>query len=133
MRYKVDGKNISIPDAWIQKTQRDLGLNLPDTIALYLSDEGIKVDPVVTELTNKAKAAGTGAKATGEKKERKAPVRKPDEVKRSVIAALASFINQEEYGVTNVEITNVERMVAFELAGDRYEITLTKKRKPKDE
>lgn len=130
MRYKVEGKNINIPDAWLQKTQHDLGLNLPEAIELYLSDEGIAVNPVVAELTAKAKAAGTTAH-NREIKPRKAPERKPDEVKRAMIAGLAEYTGNI-LGVTNVEVTNIERMIAFEFAGEKYELTLTKKRKPKN-
>jgi hypothetical protein len=127
----ADGRTVNIPDVYIQTNMKNLGLTSAECVEMYLSDEGIKVAPEVLELTAKAKAAGTGAKATGERKERKAPVRKPDEVKRSIIAALASFLDQPEYGTSNVEVTNIERMIAFELGGDKYEVTLTKKRPAK--
>lgn len=132
MRYTLpDGKRIGIPDEFIEKNMRGLGITRAEAIELYLSDEGIEVAPEVVELTEKAKAAGTGAKATGERKERKAPERKPDEVKRAMVAALAEFISGTD-GVTDAAITNVERMVAFEFAGDKFELTLVKKRKPKE-
>ena len=132
MRVNVKGKNINIPEAWLQKTQRDLGLNLQDAVQLYLSDHDVIEPPaVVKEMSEKAKAAHVGAKATGEKKERKAPVRKPDEMKRVIVASLYDFLAQEGR-VSALEVTNIERMIAFELAGDKYELTLTKKRKPKE-
>lgn len=131
MRYKYKGKNINIPDEFIETNMRNLGLTRQAAVDLYLSDEGFISNDQIVAMTEKAKAAGVGAKATGEKKERKAPVRKPDEVKRVVIAALADFIKTHETA-HNVEVMNVERMISFELAGDKYEITLTKKRKPKE-
>ncbi len=130
MRYKVDGKNINIPDIFIEKQMKTLGLSRQEAVDLYLSDEGIKDTPEVNELTMKAKAAGTGAKATGEKTERKAPERKPDEIKRAMIAQIAFYV-EATVGVSNLEITNIERMIAFEYNGEKYEITLTRKRKPK--
>lgn len=136
MRYEItegpnEGKMINIPDNWLQTNIKNLELTLPEAIDMYLSDEGLLINPLVAELTTKAKTAGAGAKATGEKAKRKAPERKPDEVKRAVIAALAEFIGSTEH-VTDVDITNIERMVAFKLGDDNYEITLTKKRKPKE-
>ena len=132
MRVAVEGKNINVPDSYIEKQMKSLGISRQEAVELYLSDEGIVKNETIEELTAKAKAAHTGAKATGERKERKAPVRKPDEVKRAIIAALAEFIRTCDYGVHDVEVTNIERMIAFEFAGDKYEVTLTKKRKPKE-
>ena len=131
MRVMVNGKNVNIPESVIEAGMRE-GLDRAEIVERFLSDEGYKVDPVVAELTEKAKAAGVGAKATGERKERKAPVRKPDEAKRAVIAALADYIAEGSTGATDVNVTNIERMIAFTLAGDNYELTLTKKRKPKE-
>ncbi len=136
MRYTITegpnaGKRINIPDNFIETNMRNLDLTREEAVELYLSDEGYMDNEIVVELTEKAKAAGTGAKAQGEKKERKAPVRKPNEVKRAVIAALAEFIEGTD-GVTGTEVTNIERMIAFELAGERFEVTLTQKRKPKE-
>lgn len=136
MRYTITegpnkGKRINIPEEFIEGNIRGLGITRAEAIDMYLSDEGLLENEIVAELTAKAKDAGVGAKATGEKKERKAPVRKPDEVKRAVIAGLAEYIATQA-GVTGAEVTNIERMIAFELGGDKFEITLTKKRKPKE-
>lgn len=130
MRYKVDGKNVNIPDQVIDLGIKE-GLTRQEAVDRYLSDEGIAVDPTVVALTEKAKAAGTGAKATGEKTKRKAPERKPDEIKRAVIAGLAEYITSQP-GVTNANIANIERMIAFELGDEKYELTLVRKRKPKE-
>jgi hypothetical protein len=136
MRYTITegpntGKRINISDQYIDTNMRNLDITRQEAVDMYLSDEGLLVNPIVEELTEKAKAAHVGAKATGEKTKRKAPERKPDEVKRAVIAALSEFIGSQE-GVSNTTVTNIERMIAFELGGDNYEITLTKKRKPKE-
>ena len=125
------GKRINVPDEYLEKAKHNLGLGLEEAISMYLDDEGFTTNPIVEELTAKAKGAGVGAKATGERKERKAPVRKPDEIKRAIVAQIAYFIEQT-VGVSGLEITNIERMIAFDYAGDKYEITLTKKRKSKE-
>ena len=33
--------------------------------------------------------------------------------------------------VKNVQVTNIERIIAFSIGDDNYELTLSKKRKPK--
>ena len=88
----------------------------------------------MAELTEKAKANGvnTAGRAQGEKKPRKAPKRKPDETKRELIRLLADLLMEtEEPAIENVEVTNIERMIAFSIGDDKYELTLSKKRKPK--
>lgn len=130
MRYPVNGKNINIPDWYIEKQMKTLGISRQEAVDMYLSDEGVDVAPEVIELTMKAKAAGTGAKATGEKKERKAPERKPDDIKRALVDMLYDFLMLTP-DIENVEVTNIERMIAFTVKDDKYELTLTRKRKPK--
>jgi len=59
--------------------------------------------------------------------------RKPNELKGAIIAAFATFLAQtDEFSAENVEITNKERMIAFECGGEKFELTLTQKRKPKN-
>jgi hypothetical protein len=125
------GKRINIPDEFIQRSQKAYDLDLNGAIQMYLDDEGYMENVVVHELTVKAKEAGTTAKNTADKPKRKPPVRKPDELKRTMIASLAEYLGTvDKMGA--IEVTNIERMIAFEFAGDKYELTLTKKRKPKE-
>lgn len=125
-------KTINIPDDVLVQGRKER-LTVKETIERYLSDEGYVVDETVAELTAKAKANGmnTAGRASGEKKPRKAPVRKPDEKKRMLIAGMAKYIAEAYAEVENVEVTNIERMIAFNIGDDKYEITLSKKRKPK--
>lgn len=131
MKRIVDGKTHNIPDDFIRKNiANGIVADEDEAVDLWLSDEGIVVDETVLELTAKAKETGIAHDA-GMKAKRKAPERKPDEVKRAVVAALAKFIGTQD-GVKDVDVTNIERMIAFSLGGDNFEITLTKKRKPKN-
>lgn len=122
-------QTVVIPDEYIKTNCRNLKISNKEAIMMYLSDEGYISNDVVEELTAKAKAAGTGA--VGERKARKAPTRKPDEIKRAMIAALAEFVGSQD-NVKNCEVTNIERIIAFSIADDNYEIVLQKKRKPKN-
>jgi len=135
MRYTINegpnaGKRINIPDAEIEQALRE-GLSRAEAVERFLSDEGLLVDPIVEELTQKAKDNKAVNHDAGAKPKRKAPVRKPDDVKRAIVAALAEFITEQPH-VKDVEVTNVERMIAFAFGDDRFELTLTKKRKPKE-
>lgn len=122
-------QTVVIPDDYIKINTRNLGISTKEAIMMYLSDEGYIFNDVVDELTSKAKSAKVGA--TGERKPRKAPTRKPDEVKRAMIAALHEFVASQE-NVENCNVTNIERMIAFSIGDDNYELVLQKKRKPKD-
>lgn len=125
-------KTVNIPDEVLMQGRKER-LSVKETIERYLSDEGYIVDPTVEELTAKAKANGVNnaGRAQGEKKTRKAPVRKPNETKRMLIKALENCISTLG-NAENVEVTNIERMISFSIGDDRFEVTLTQKRKPKN-
>lgn len=131
----ADGKSktVNIPDEVLLQGRKER-LSVKETIERYLSDEGYIVDPTVEQLTEKAKANkvnGAGRQTADGKKKRKAPTRKPDETKRMLVAALENCLSS--LGNTeNVEVTNIERMIAFSIGEDKYEVTLSKKRKPKE-
>ena len=58
--------------------------------------------------------------------------RKPNATKGSIISELANFLeNDSENAVSNLSITNAERIIAFSIGDDNFELTLTQKRKPK--
>lgn len=124
-------QTVEIPDEVIKKHKRSLGCTTSEAINLFLFDEGYIKNDEVTKLTNKAKANGAGKVKIGCK--RKSPSRKPDEVKRTLIQSFYQYLMSDALGVSiqEVEITNQERVIAFAIGEDNYEITLSKKRKAK--
>ena len=45
---------------------------------------------------------------------------------------MATFLAENsDFSVKKLEITNKERQIAFEIGGEKYELTLVQKRKPK--
>lgn len=87
-------------------------------------------EPTVEE----EKAMRKATKIVGERKKATAPVkreRKEDLVKQELIALLAAALGDGDLEVANVEITNKERMIAFTVGDESFEVMLTKKRKPK--
>lgn len=124
-------QTVEIPDEVIKKHKRSLGCTTSEAINLFLFDEGYIKNDEVTKLTNKAKANGAGKVKIGCK--RKSPSRKPDEVKRTLIQSFYQYLMSDALGISvqEVEITNQERVIAFAIGEDNYEITLSKKRKAK--
>ena len=58
--------------------------------------------------------------------------RKPNELKGAIISAFATFLSENgEISAEKIEILNKERMIAFEVNGERFEVTLVQKRRPK--
>lgn len=130
-------KTINIADEVLMQGKRE-GLSVRETIDRYLSDEGYIVDPTVAELTNRAKVNGVNNAGKTSSGKRKPPTRKPDEIKRALIKNLEEFLSSLDESdiadlnmIHDVQVTNVERIIAFAIKDDRYELTLSKKRKPK--
>lgn len=58
--------------------------------------------------------------------------RKPNATKGGLIAELFEFLTKNSgFSTENVEITNKERQIAFQIGEDKFELTLVQKRKPK--
>lgn len=129
-------KTVEIEDSWIAKQCQLLGISKREAINMWLSDEGYISNDVVEELTAKAKVNKTGAVGASTKP-RKKPERKPDMDKRALIKGLNLYLlsqeckNHTNLTIKNVETTNIERIIAFQIGDDNYELTLSKKRKPK--
>lgn len=132
-------QTVNIDDQWIQKQSVLLGITKREAIMMWLSDEGYISNDTVQELTAKAQANKVGAKAQSDKP-RKRPERKPDAEKRALINYLedcmknlvgGSSLVETSRSVREVGIVNPERIIAFTIGDDTYEITLSKKRKPK--
>lgn len=71
-----------------------------------------------------------------EHKKPTAPVkreRKANPTKEGIVAEIATFLTEKsEFATENVEITNKQGKIAFQIGEDKFEITLTQKRKPKN-
>lgn len=93
-------------------------------------DHGERLDwePSIEE----EKAMRKATKIVGERKKsadgaKKKVVRKEDPDKRLLISLLAQALEQDR--IKNLNITNVERMISFEMGGEFYEVMLTRKNK----
>lgn len=116
--YSNAGKVIDIDDAWLKAKRSELG-STKMAIDTYLVENGLmRADEYEVEK---------GSIVIEPKKKRS---RKPNDVKRELIDCLFhSLLDADKpEGVT---ITNEERTIIFSIGNDHYEITLSKKRKPK--
>lgn len=124
--------------AWIDKNMKLMGWTQEEAESVWEADRAIdkgeRVDfDLSPEQEKKAKKymnAGTRKVPTNYKfGQRK---RKENPTKAGIIAELATFLAENsENACENVEITNKERMIAFKVGENCYELTLTQKRKPK--
>lgn len=132
-------KTVSIPDDYIRVNKKNLGLTTKEAIDLWLFDNDY-IDNAEADALTQAVVANKGHRVGGGSK-RKAPVRKPDYIKRTLISEIKNsleglVLNAESEGYNSIEVSdisipNVERVVRFQLGDDTYELTLSKKRKPK--
>lgn len=59
--------------------------------------------------------------------------KKENATKSGIIAEIAQILTEKsQFSVENLVITNKERQISFEIGGEKYEITLVQKRKPKN-
>ena len=100
-------------------------------------DKGAKMDfdltPEQAKVAKKYTNTGTRKQPTVYNFDTTNRKRKENPTKASIISELAKFLTENsENACENVEITNKERMIAFKVGDNLYELTLVQKRKPKN-
>lgn len=114
-------------------------LDIPEAEAIQLVmddkaiDKGEKLFELSAEQKNVAKKyAGTGTKKRTVYKFDTAKKKKENPVKQKIIAEIERFLNENsEICAENVQITNTERQIFFQIGSNDYELTLVQKRKAK--
>ena len=128
-----NGKTKRIPQADLDRIINGLKVDQETAIEIWLEDEGILINEEQNELDKKAKdnrITATIHQAKAETtKPRKKVERKPDETKESLISKLAETL---ETLADNVKITNIGKIIEFDLKGEHYKLDLIRQRKPKN-
>lgn len=114
-------------------------LDIPEAEAIQLVmddkavDKGEKLFELSPEQKKVAKKyAGTGTKKRTVYKFDTAKKKKENPVKQKIIAEIERFLNENsEICAENVQITNTERQIFFQIGSNDYELTLVQKRKAK--
>ena len=135
MKYNLNGKNINIPDADIERSMKSLELTKEEAIQVWLEDEGYLENEEQEELERKAKenriTATIHQASTKDphKKTQKERVRKENPTKEMVIREIAALLPKF---AEDIEILNVGKLISFRIGEEKYEIDLKQKRKPKE-
>lgn len=124
--------------AWIDKNMKLMGWTQEEAESVWEADRAIDkgervefdLSPEQEKEAKKYMNVGTRKVPTNYKFDQRK--RKENPTKAGIIAELATFLAENsENACENVEITNKERMIAFKVGENCYELTLTQKRKPK--
>ena len=135
MKYNLNGKNINIPDADIERSMKSLELTKEEAIQMWLEDEGYLENEEQEELERKAKenriTATIHQASTKDphKKTQKERGRKENPTKEMVIREIAALLPKF---AEDIEILNVGKLISFRIGEEKYEIDLKQKRKPKE-
>ena len=129
MTYNLNGKNIRIPDAEINKSMKILGLTKDEAVQMWLEDEGYLENEVVEELTAKAKENKVSREAKSDKPRKVVKrERKPDEEKENLIEILSNCLKDNGF---EVNVTNKSKIIEFNVGENHYKLDLIKQRPPK--
>lgn len=127
-----NGKIKKIPQFDLDRIKNGLGVDQETAITIWLADNEIIINEEQEELDKKAKASRITATIHQAKAEttkpRKKVERKTDETKESLIKTLAETLEQL---VDNVQVTNIGKIIEFDLKGEHYKLDLIRQRKPK--
>lgn len=135
MKYNLNGKNINIPDADIERSMKSLELTKEEAIQMWLEDEGYLENEEQEELERKAKenritvTIHQASAKDPHKKTQKERVRKENPTKEMVIREIAALLPKF---AEDVEVLNVGKLISFRIGEEKYEIDLKQKRKPKE-
>ena len=132
MTYDFNGKKIRIADSEIENLVKGLNISTEQAIQIWLEDEGYLENEEQNSLDKKAKESKITATVhqakSDNRKERKPRERKPDEEKEKIISDLAKFL---ENSTENVKITNISKIIEFDIGENHYKLDLVRQRKPK--
>ena len=126
---EINGKTIKIPMSDIVNYIQKLELTQDEAIELWLTDNDYMDNEEVDRLSKQAKDNKTNLRAdTGERKKREV-TKKENPTKEGIIKEVAAML--EKIGAVNIKITNISKLVEFEMDGNNFKLDLVQKRQPK--
>lgn len=132
MKYKIENKEVNIPDEEIKKLMKTLDLTEQEAIDTWLTDNDYTTNEQVEELTKKAKVNGTtkiGARVNvGNKKVVRE--RKENPTKAFIIEQLWQKLAEIDH-IYNLKVENKEKLITFTYNGNDYKLDLVQKRQKK--
>lgn len=128
----INGKSVNIPKVEITKYMAKLDITQDEAIELWLTDNDYMDNEEVDRLTQQAKdnkITSTIHKAESGERKRREVTKKENPTKEGIIKALAATL--EDIGAVNIKITNISKLVEFEMDGNNFKLDLVQKRQPK--
>ena len=126
---EINGKAVKIPMSDIVNYMQKLELTQDEAIELWLTDNDYMDNEEVDRLSKQAKDNKTNLRAdTGERKKREV-TKKENPTKEGIIKEVAAML--EKIGAVNIKITNISKLVEFEMDGNNFKLDLVQKRQPK--
>lgn len=116
-------QTIDIPQEYIKQQVSSLHISTLEACKLFLYDEGYMPCEEADTISRKTKNTKP---------------RKIDPIKSALVNTFYTFLNDKEHWynntnqhIDNVNIATIGRQITFTIDDDTYELTLSKKRKPK--
>lgn len=116
-------QTIDIPQEYIKQQVSSLHISTLEACKLFLYDEGYIPCEEADTISRKTKNTKP---------------RKIDPIKSALVNTFYTFLNDKEHWynntnqhIDNVNIATIGRQITFTIDDDTYELTLSKKRKPK--
>lgn len=137
MRYNLNGKNINIPDAEIQKSMKVLEISKEEAIQMWLEDEGYLENEEQAELEQKAKdnritATIHGAGDSTKRKQSKPKTVKVSDEKQALFAEIHEKLCEycDEIDGT-CEVLKENKLISVKIGEKTFKIDLIEQRPPK--
>lgn len=122
-------RNPKLDEAHVRDLMKKLDLTREEAIRLINDDE----NDITTELTPEQAKVEKEMRQADRKKETtpRKRERKIDQDKRYLIDAMEEMLVYSDVQAENVVVTNPEREIIFDFKGEKYQLTLVRKRKEK--
>lgn len=125
-------RNPKLDEAHVRDLMKKLDLTREEAIRLINDDE----NDITTELTPEQAKVEKEMRQADRKKETtpRKRERKPDNDKRLLVSVLHGFLHDFLFASQDhlhCEMTNPEREIIFDFKGEKYQLTLVRKRKEK--
>lgn len=128
MIYNFNGKNLTIPDAEIEKFMKLLDIPKEEAIQTWLDDNDYTINETVEELTEKAKKNIKRYEQSDKKRKPSTKERKVDNEKAYLLNILMDAIKNEN----SIESVKNEAEFSFFYGENSYTVKLVKHRPKKE-
>lgn len=124
-------------EAQIERTMKALEVTREEALEILAEDDeidkGADLHPLTAEqekVVKKMRQADRKPTVYNWQKKRE---RKPNATKEGIVAEIATFLKENsDFDTKDVEITNKNREITFQISDDTFTVTLVQKRKPKN-